>query len=277
MAAHLVPGDKVVVEDPCFISSANAIRLAGMQVVGAAVDEQGMCPEALKTALEKGARAVLITPRAHNPTGVSVSAARAMELRAVLAQYPGVLVMEDDHFSLLAVTEHHSVIPDTTYNWAVFRSVSKGLGPDLRLAFVAADKESVKRINSRLAPGMSWVSRVLQSMVGTCLTKEAFQDHLDSARENCKRRRTMLIEALSDQQIDVADTLDGLNVWVPTPGDCRPVVYELSRKGWLVRPGSSFDVEGGSQAIRVSVQNLEQSSATRFAQDLAAIYSTVSL
>ena len=149
-----------------------------------------MRPEALKAALEKGAQAVIVTPRAHNPTGVSISKERAAQLRDVLKHYPGVLVMEDDHFSLLAITEHHSIIPETTYHWAVFRSVSKGLGPDLRMAFVAADKESIKRINSRLAPGMSWVSRVLQSMVLTCLTQETFQQHLEAAkRQMCQTQK----------------------------------------------------------------------------------------
>ncbi|GAB5381838.1 MAG: transcriptional regulator PtsJ [Aliiglaciecola sp.] len=271
MLAHLVPGDKVVVEDPCYISSANAIRLAGMRVVGAMVDEFGMRPEALQSALEKGAKAVLITPRAHNPTGASLSSERAAELRAVLSKYPSVLVLEDDHFSLLATTEYYSVIPDSSYHWAVFRSVSKGLGPDLRLAFVAADKESVKRITTRLAPGMSWVSRVLQSFVYTCLTKSVFQLHLSDAKDQCARARTMLIDALAEQDIPVAKTSDGLNVWVAVGKDCQATTFALSRKGWLVRPGSSFDIENLSQAIRVSVQNLDENSARRFAQDVAEI------
>ncbi|WP_448547551.1 aminotransferase class I/II-fold pyridoxal phosphate-dependent enzyme [Thalassotalea fusca] len=271
IAAHLVPGDKVVVEDPCYISSANAIRLAGMQVVGAKVDEQGMCPDALSAALKKGAKAVLITPRAHNPTGASITKARADELKTVLADYPNVLVMEDDHFSLLAVTEHHSVIPETTYNWAIFRSVSKGLGPDLRMAFVAADSESIKRINTRLAPGMSWVSRVLQSLVYTCLTTAEFQQHLSDARDNCAQRRELAINTLAAHSIETTKTIDGLNIWIPIGENCQAVVYALLRKGWLVRPGSSFDIDIESNAIRVSVQNLEENTAREFASDLAEI------
>lgn len=271
MAAHLLPGDKVAIEDPCYISSANAMRLAGMNVVGVRMDEFGMCPEALRNVLEKGAQAVLITPRAHNPTGASLSAHRAADLQRVLAQYPNVLVMIDDHFSLLAVSDYYSVIPESTFSWAVFRSVSKGLGPDLRLAFVAADKETVMRISTRLAPGMSWVSRVLQSLVHTCLTSKEVQSHLEQSRRNCALRRNMLIDALARQEIDVSNTKDGLNVWVPVTGDSQAVAYELSRKGWLVRPGSSFDIEQESHALRVSVQNLEEESARLFARDLATI------
>ncbi|WP_088329340.1 aminotransferase class I/II-fold pyridoxal phosphate-dependent enzyme [Lacimicrobium sp. SS2-24] len=271
LAAHLMPGDKVVVEDPCYISSANAIRLAGMQVSGAEVDEYGMRPDALEAALKKGAKALLITPRAHNPTGASVSAQRAEQLREVLRRYPHVLVMEDDHFSLLAVTEHHSVIPDNTYNWAIFRSVSKGLGPDLRMAFVAADKDTVKRINTRLAPGMSWVSRVLQSLVYTCLTHAHFKQQREQAKKNCAYRRNLLINALTKHGIAPGPTVDGLNVWVPVGGDCHAVAFALSRKGWLVRPGSAFDISHTSGALRVSVQKMDAPTAEQFAQDIAAV------
>ncbi len=271
MAAHLVPGDTVIVEDPCYISSANAIRLAGLQVMGANVDEQGLCPKALKTALEKGAKAVLITPRAHNPTGANLTKERALQLKAVLRDYPNVLVMEDDHFALLAISEHHSVIPETTRHWAVFRSVSKGLGPDLRMAFVAADSETIQRINTRLAPGMSWVSRVLQSLVFTCLTEKIFQQHLEKSKKSCELLRINAIKALKQHNIQVNTVTDGLNIWIPVGGDCKAAAYELSRKGWLVRPGTSFDIKRTSQAIRVSIQNLDEESANKFADDLASV------
>jgi DNA-binding transcriptional MocR family regulator len=271
VSAYLVPGDKVVVEDPCYISAANALRLAGMQIIGAVIDEQGMRPQALKAALEKGAKAVLITPRAHNPTGASISAERAEELKVILAEYPSVLIMEDDHFSLMAKTEHYSVIPKNTTHWTIFRSVSKGLGPDLRMAFVAADKESIKRISTRLAPGMSWVSRVLQSFVYTCLTKKEFQQHLAMAKQDCAKRREILLNALTEQGLTASTVIDGLNVWLPVGKDCKSTADEFSRKGWLVRSSNSFDIDQTSQAIRVSVQNLEPETAKQFALDAAAI------
>jgi len=271
VSTHLIPGDKVVVEDPCYISSANALRLAGMHIIGAAVDEQGMTPQALKAGLKQGAKAVLITPRAHNPTGVSISAARAKELKAILSDHPSVLIMEDDHFSLLADTQHHSVIPKNTTHWAIFRSVSKGLGPDLRMAFVAADKESIKRISTRLAPGMSWVSRILQSFVYTCLTTQEFQQHLAMAKQYCAERRAVLLNALTEQGLEVNTSIDGLNVWLPTKKDSKTAANEFSQKGWLVRPSDSFNIDHRSQAIRISVQNLAPETAKQFAVDAALI------
>lgn len=269
-AAHLVPGDKVAVEDPCFLGTINALRLAGMQAVGVEMDGAGMQPDALAAALDKGARAVLITPRAHNPTGWSLSKRRAEALKRVIAAHPDVLVIVDDHFALLAETPYHSVIPASTAHWALVRSVSKGLGPDLRLAFVASDPETAERLRTRLAPGMTWVSHILQAIVVACLTSDDVRQRIAAAREAYANRRNELRTALLAQGIDVPPSVGGFNVWVPLPKDEKDVAYALAKRGWLVRLGGAFDVQGESQAIRVTVSKLQDGQAQRFAQDLKA-------
>ena len=75
-----------------------------------------------------------------NPTGVSVTADRAAELRGVLAGYAHVLVIEDDHSPLFP----HALpprYPPTTRHWALVRSVAKFLGPDVRVAAIASEPE----------------------------------------------------------------------------------------------------------------------------------------
>ncbi|MBN0581587.1 aminotransferase class I/II-fold pyridoxal phosphate-dependent enzyme, partial [Pseudomonas aeruginosa] len=102
LCALLLPGDGVVVEDPCFLSSINMVRYAGFTPCPVAVDAEGMDPDGLEEALRNGARAVILTPRAHNPTGCSLTETRAHALREVLARYPQVLAIVDDHFALLS-------------------------------------------------------------------------------------------------------------------------------------------------------------------------------
>jgi len=266
--AHLVAGDKVAVEDPCFLGSINALRIAGMQAVGVPLDEEGMQPQALARVLEQGARAVLLTPRANNPVGCSLSKRRAEELKRVLAGYPNVLVIVDDHFALLAGTPYHSVIPASTARWAVLRSVSKGLGPDMRLAFVACDAATAERLRTRLAPGMTWVSRILQSVVAACLGSAAVRDQIEAARASYAARRRELHAALAAQGVAAPAPSDGLNVWIPLDHDAKDVAYALAKKGWLVRLGSAYDVQGQSRAIRITISTMEDGQAAQFAQDL---------
>lgn len=271
-AAHLVAGDKVAVEDPCFLGTINALRLAGMQTVGVSVDESGMVPESLLAALESGARAVLLTPRAHNPTGASLTKRRADALKRILSAYPNVLVVIDDHFALLAETPYFSVIPASSTRWALVRSVSKGLGPDLRVAFVACDGDSAQRLRTRLAPGMSWVSHILQAIVASLMRSADVRSRLDAARDDYANRRSALHDALTHQGITITQPAGGFNIWIPVPGDARDIAYALAKKGWLVRTSNTFDVQEQSQAIRVSASKLSAQDAQRFAQDLKACF-----
>lgn len=268
--AHLVAGDKVAVEDPAFLGTVNALRINGMQVVGVPLDDEGMQPQALARALEEGARAVLLTPRAQNPTGCSFSKRRADELKRVLAAHPNVLVIIDDHFALLADTPYYNIIPASTARWALLRSVSKALGPDLRLALVACDADTAARLRVRLSPGMTWVSHILQEIVAAGLGSESVRRQVETARASYAARRDALYQALRAQAITLPHPSGGLNVWIPVARDARDIAYAMAKKGWLVRLGSAYDVQGQSQAIRITISQLEQEQAQQLAADLKA-------
>lgn len=265
--AHLVQGDKVAVEDPGFMGTIGSIKLAGMRAIGIEIDDYGMKPDSLLLALNMGVRAVLITPRAHNPTGCSLNAARAQELKDVLTSHPNVLVIIDDHFALVANSPYYSIIPKTTLRWALVRSVSKGLGPDLRVAFVGCDKSTAVRLRARLAPGMNWVSHILQALVLSCLTSNKITSSLTAAQSSYTENRWELIQALKTEGIEVSATVDGLNVWIPVSQDQKAIAYELAKKGWLIRPGNAFEVQRPSNAVRVTISKLLPGQASKFAKD----------
>ena len=89
LAQALTRDDPVALEDPCFLASIHTVRLGGYRAVPVPIDDEGMTVEGLRAALEQGVRAVVCTPRAQNPTGASLSAERAEQLRGVLAEHLG--------------------------------------------------------------------------------------------------------------------------------------------------------------------------------------------
>ncbi|WP_416391918.1 transcriptional regulator PtsJ [Alloalcanivorax xenomutans] len=270
LTAHLVPADPVAVEDPCFLSSIHTLRLLGLRPMGVPVDGEGMTVDGLRQALASGARAVLCTPRAHNPTGCNLSAGRAAALRQVLAEYPDVLVIEDDHFAPLSRAEYQPLASSRSRHWAVVRSVSKCFGPDLRLALVVSDEDSASRLGQRLASGTAWVSHLLQDMVALCLESSAVMARVTEAAADYRRRRDTLSRALRDQGLCPWDG-DGLNLWIPLPGPAAPVTAALARRGWLVRDDRPFRLGAGAGALRVTVTGLEPEVARHFSADLARV------
>ncbi|GAB3403180.1 aminotransferase class I/II-fold pyridoxal phosphate-dependent enzyme [Schumannella luteola] len=224
LAQHLTQGDAVALEDPCFLASIATSRQLGHRIVPVPVDAEGMTPDGLERALAEGVRAVVLTPRAHNPTGASLSAARADALRSILTGYPRVLVIEDDHFSELATTPYRTVVPRGHPRWALVRSVSKFLGPDLRLAVVAADPATGERLGARLSGGTTWVSHLLQRLAASLATDAGVRWQVSTARDHYRARNLRAAEVLMDAlaaaplRAIVPDARvragDGLNVWV---------------------------------------------------------------
>ncbi len=268
LMGYVMAGEAVAVEDPCFLGSIHTLKALGMRAVGVEVDTEGLKPEALEAALKSGIRALVYTPRAHNPTGCSISAKRAEVLSKLLAAYADVLLIEDDHFALLADTPCHSIIPPGCAHWARIRSVSKGLGPDLRLAMLVSDRQSAQRLGLRLASGATWVSHILQATVATMLSHDTVREQLTAARDFYRQRRLGLREALEQRGMAILQPCDGLNVWIPLASDANRVAHDLARRGWVVRPGGVFSLQQRQQAIRVTISTLDDERANRFADDL---------
>lgn len=273
LAGVLTHGDGVGFEDPCFLTSIQTARLNGYRTVPIPVDEHGMTVAGLQAALASGVRAVVCTPRAHNPTGASLSQQRAAGLRQVLRQYPYVLVIEDDFFSMLTSHPYRSVVPNGHARWALVRSVSKFLGPDLRLAFTATDVQTAERLAARISAGTMWVSHLLQRLAHLLLTDHATQQKLAAARTHYARANARCVELLSQHGL-AGFSDDGLNVWVDTGTEAEQVAARLLERGWRVRTGAEFaltDDHVDTTHLRLTVHQLDDDALARLVADLAKV------
>jgi DNA-binding transcriptional MocR family regulator len=266
LTTHLRPGDRVAVEDPGWANLLDLLAALGVEPVGVPVDDDGPTPAGLRHALAAGARAVVITTRAHNPTGAVVTAPRAGQLAAVLANHPGVLLIEDDHAAELADAPPQP-LASATSTWAFIRSVSKPYGPDLRLAVIAGDESTVARVEGRMRVGAGWVSTLLQRLVLALWQDQDVAAEVVEAARTYRRRRIVLREALASHGL-AAQGRTGINVWVPVPDETR-VVAALRDEGYAVAPGALFRL-AGPPGIRVTVSRLDEEGIEAFARTVAA-------
>ncbi|MUN08389.1 aminotransferase class I/II-fold pyridoxal phosphate-dependent enzyme [Agromyces luteolus] len=271
LAQALVRDDAVALEDPCFLTSIHTVRVGGYRPVPVPVDDEGMTVDGLRSALEQGVRAVVCTPRAQNPTGASLSDRRAADLREVLADHPYVLVIEDDHFSMLSRSPYRSLIGPDHRRWALVRSVSKFLGPDMCLAVTASDPETADRLAMRLTPGTTWVSHLLQRLALALVTDPGVVSGIEAAGSHYAERNAAFASRLTALGVP-ATAGDGLNLWVALPVPARDVSEQLMRRGWLVRAGDEFVLSEAPAArrLRLTVHDLADADAERLAADIAA-------
>lgn len=266
LQARLRPGDRVAVEDPGYTAVFDLLSALGLVAEPVAIDDRGMLPADLARALARGASACVVTPRAQNPSGAALDPRRARELRAVLEAHPSTLVVEDDHAGPVAGAAALTLAQSKRDRWAVVRSVSKSLGPDLRVAILAGDGLTVARVLGRQALGAGWVSSVLQGIVETLWADAGTRRRLDAAAESYRGKREGLIAALGARGIP-ARGASGLNVWIPVPEE-NAMVSHLASSGWAVRAGERYRLRT-PPAVRVTVAGLRRSEIERLATDVA--------
>ncbi|OSC76722.1 GntR family transcriptional regulator [Streptomyces sp. BF-3] len=264
LAAHLRPGDTVAVEDPGWGSVLDLVPALGLRAVPVGVDDSGPLAVDVERALGSGARALVVTCRAQNPTGASLDARRAGELRAVLARHPDVLLIEDDHGHAIVDLPLHP-LAGATARWAFIRSAAKAYGPDLRVATLAGDALTVDRVEGRQRLGPGWVSRLLQRAVLHLWTSGAVDTR--TVARSYGDRRNALIRALEERGVS-ARGRSGMNVWVPV-SDETGAVARLLHAGWAAAPGARFRLDT-PQAVRLTVSPLTAADIGPLADAVAA-------
>ncbi|MEM9465083.1 MAG: aminotransferase class I/II-fold pyridoxal phosphate-dependent enzyme [Actinomycetota bacterium] len=256
IAATVAFGDRVLVETPTFPPILDMLELAGAEIIGLPLDDDGVRVDALDAALAASPTMAVFQPRAHNPTGTAWTAARAAALADRLAS-SDLLVIEDDHSGMVAGAPLHSTAalrPDHTIH---VHSFSKSHGPDLRLAAVGGPASVIDTVVRRRQLGPSWTSRLLQHVLLGLLTDPEAEATVAAAEAAYRRRRADLIAALETCGVQLPTDGSGLNLWVPVD-DERDALVTLAAAGIGAAPGSPFLVDPDEQDhIRLTISAVD--------------------
>jgi DNA-binding transcriptional MocR family regulator len=230
-------GDVALVENPTFPPLLDLLDAIGVRTIGVNVDDAGLITAELKEALSLRPKVLFLQPRAHNPTGASLSAKRARELAALLKS-SAAFIVEDDSAGAVASTPPISLgtwLPEQTVH---IRSFSKSHGPDLRIAAVSGPSSVMEGVRERRLLGQGWTSRLLQSVLLSLLTRSESKKQVERARTAYSFRRSMITSEL--QRLGVAiESGDGLNLWLPVRDETSAMIYLVSR-GIGAAAGSPF-------------------------------------
>lgn len=265
VAVHLEPGDTVAVEHPCFPPMLDLLDAYGMRSFGLAMDAHGPTVESVRAAVRRRVTAIFLQPRAHNPTGVCLTAERAAAIAAALAGFD-VLVVEDDSAGAIASAAPLSLgrwLPERVLH---IRSFSKSHGPDLRLAAMSGPAARIDPISERRLLGQGWTSRLLQAVLVELLNDDAAVWQVDAARREYARRRSALVGGLAEAGVPVTGT-DGLNIWLPVQDEAAALVH-LAGRGIAAAAGSPFHVLADDHAHLRITTGLVRDGHERLVHDL---------
>ena len=255
----------VAVEQPGYYTIFDTWDHAGVRMIGMETDTDGARPESLEAAIRAGANAVLLTPRAHNPTGASWTPGRLQELGDVLSRHPQVLAIEDDHFGDIANQRAGSLLADARVEDRIIyiRSFSKSIAPDLRLSVAAARSPLKTRLQEAKSHADGWSSRLLQRVLAGVLQDDGLASWLDRVRHTYRTRRERVAEVLANcglPGVGAWPGRDGVNLWIHLPSgfDAGEVIERAAALGMLVAPGEVFYLSPGhGDVVRFNVGSVE--------------------
>ena len=144
------PGDVVLTEALTFPGMKAAAEKLRVRLVGVAMDEEGILPDALKTACkEHKPKALYLIPTLHNPTTATLGSERR-KMVADIIHKNGLFLIEDDAYGLLepTVSPIANLIPERTY---LAVGLSKCIAPALRVSYLLApDPAAEQQMTSNL-------------------------------------------------------------------------------------------------------------------------------
>jgi GntR family transcriptional regulator/MocR family aminotransferase len=241
----LGPGASAAVEDPGYQGAAFAFEAAESDVVGVAVDDDGLIPAELP---RRPTALLYLTPSHQYPTGHTLSLARRKEIATWARRY-GCYILEDDCDSefryegspLQAVAAE---APDCTIYLGTF---SKSLGAGLRLGYMVVPAQlaaAVCAAKTLLNNGNPWLD---QAALAEMMRNGGYAAHLLRIRTQYREKRDSLLAALTRNfgDISVSGEAGGLHV-------C-----------WYLPPGvpSAAVVEGLARRARIGVYSLASAGA----------------
>ncbi len=229
----------ILTEELAYPGVRHAARLLRAQVVGVAMDDEGIIPAALAEAYRThGGQVLLTSAEVHSPTTTKTSYARKKEI-AALAERFGLTIIEDD-CHCVAPTEvpaYRAILPNQSY---FISSLTKGVSGALRFGYAVTPVGRYKELRQ---VAQSSFHGIAQPMLDLCADLLASGD--------AGRVRAKVIDHTAARVRLAVNRLGGWDLrwredapflWLQLPQGWRASSFALAceRAGISVRPADEF-------------------------------------
>ena len=250
------PGDHVIVESPTYVGALQALNVYGAEYISIPTDEEGMITSELEKSLRSSPKFIYVLPNFQNPTGVTLSFERRLQLIELSEKY-GVPIIEDDPYGQLRfegdnlpaieVLDSQTRAQDGCYSGNVIytSTFSKTLSPGIRLAWVIAPPQVIHKL-IMAKQGADLHTATFNQMIAYEVGKDGFiNEHVKFIRKIYHERRDVMLETLEEHMpegVIWTHPQGGLFLWLTLPEciDSRELLTEALKFKVAFVPGSSF-------------------------------------
>ncbi|WP_374361970.1 PLP-dependent aminotransferase family protein [Pseudoduganella danionis] len=266
-------GGTILAEALTYPGLLNAAQALGRRVQAVASDADGMCPDALEQACRQhGASLLYLNPTLQNPTGHTMPAARRLELLRVCARH-GVMIIEDDPYTLLADTAPPPLAASAPAQVAHIATLSKCLAPGLRTAFVLLHSAALReRFMTALRALVLMATPLTSALTTQWIHDGTAQQLLHGVRQEARQRQRLASQLLAGRsKPDSADLTPAdcaIHIWLelPTYWRASTLAQVAQAEGLAVSPASAFSTgPQPPEAIRIALGSIADAARLRVA------------
>jgi DNA-binding transcriptional MocR family regulator len=255
--ALISPGDTVVCESPTWHGAVRAFRSAGAEVVGIAMDHEGVDPDALEDSIARlRPKFIYLIPTFQCPTGRLMALQRRRRILEICARYRTPIV-ESHVYGDLAFGESPPSLKSLDSGLVIHQgSASKTISAALRLGWLVAPRPVMDLLAAAKASIDLSTPALTQAVLAGFLKSGAFVRHQPKFREALRARRDALIAALAAHCPELRYTVPqgGLYLWaqLPKPVSASEAEAAAAAEGVSIRGGNVFLTDDGpSSHIRL--------------------------
>jgi len=244
--SFVAPGDAVLVEDPAWFLLFARLAHAGARILPVPRLADGPDLAALeRLAIEHRPKLFVMTAVCHNPTGSTLSLARAHEL-LVLAGRLGLTIVEDDIYGDFAAPvagrAPRLASLDQLRQVIYCGGFSKTLAPNLRVGYVAADADTIATLTERKTLAAIANPELPERILYKLLSEGRYRKHVERLRGRVDEARERAVRALEKVGLRLPAIPEiGHFLWADAGTETRPLAAAARRDGILLAPGALFN------------------------------------
>jgi 2-aminoadipate transaminase len=258
------PGDVVLAESPSYVGALGVFRSYQADVRHVQIDDEGIIPAALSEAITQAKaenqpiKMIYLIPNFQNPAGVTLSAARRLEIIDI-AHDAGILIVEDNPYGLLWFDQPAPPAMRAAGDKGIIYlgSFSKTFAPGLRVGWVVAPHGIREKLILANEAAVLSPSTFSQLVAADYLSQTDWQAQITSFRELYRERRDAMVSALAHELPDIEHTTPGggFFLWLTLPEglNSKEMLPRAVTELVAYTPGTAFFADDrGAQHLRLA-------------------------
>lgn len=249
------------VEEPGNYEIRNLLQMRGADVVTQTVDDDGIVVDENL----QNTNVVYVTPSHQIPTAVAMPLGRRQDLLKAASEFD-FLIVEDDYECETSYMDHP--LPalrsmDTEGRVIYVASLSKALAPGVRLGFIVANPDFIRRARQLRRKIVNHPPLNNQRTVAYFLSLGHYDSLMLRLGRVFRERRVALQRALNNVRgvpMEISPEVGGTTYWVRTPDDfdVANLVRQAEQHGILVEPVEHYyaNRENAENCFRMGVTSL---------------------